>query len=40
MDFGIDYDGRVHVESMSFNNTDEIQRLIEESIELVFKTID
>ena len=40
MDFGIDYDGRVHVESMSFNNTDELQRLIEESIELVFKTID
>ena len=40
MDFGIDYDGRIHVENMSFNNIDEIQRLIEEAIEQTFKTIE
>jgi len=38
--FCIDYDSRIAVESMSFQNTDEIQRLVEEAIEQTFKTID
>ena len=40
LDFCIDYDSRIAVESMSFQNTDEIQRLVEEAIEQTFKTID
>ena len=40
IDFCIDYDSRIAVESMSFQNTDEIQRLVEEAIEQTFKTID
>ena len=40
IDFCIDYDSRIAVESMSFQNTDEIQRLVEEAVEQTFKTID
>ena len=40
IDFCIDYDSRIAVENMSFQNTDEIQRLIEEAVEQTFKTID
>jgi hypothetical protein len=40
LDFCIDYDSRIAVESMSFQNTDEIQRLIEEAVEQTFKTIE
>ena len=40
LDFCIDYDSRIAVESMSFQNTDEIQRLVEEAVEQTFKTID
>ncbi len=40
IDFCIDYDSRIAVESMSFQNTDEIQRLVEEAVEQTFKTIE
>ena len=40
IDFCIDYDSRIAVENMSFQNTDEIQRLIEEAVEQTFKTIE
>ena len=40
IDFCIDYDSRIAVENMSFQNTDEIQRLVEEAVEETFKTID
>ena len=40
MDFCIDYDGRIVAENISFHNTYEIQRLVEEAIEATFKTID
>lgn len=40
VDFCIDYDSRVAVENMSFQNIDEVQRLIEEAIEQTFKTIE
>ena len=40
IDFCIDYDSRIAVESMSFQNTDEIQRLVEEAVEQTFKTIN
>ena len=40
MDFCIDYDSRIAVESMAFQNIDEIQRLVEEAIEQTFKTIE
>ncbi len=40
IDFCIDYDSRIAVENMSFQNTDEIQRLVEEAVEQTFKTID
>lgn len=40
IDFCIDYDSRISVENMSFQNVDEIQRLIEEAIEQTFKTIE
>lgn len=40
IDFCIDYDSRIAVENMSFQNVDEIQRLIEEAVEQTFKTID
>ena len=37
MDFCIDYDSRIAVESMAFQNIDEIQRLVEEAVEASFK---
>ena len=40
IDFCIDYDSRIAVENMSFQNVDEIQRLIEEAVEQTFKTIE
>jgi len=40
IDFCIDYDNRIAVENMSFQNIDEIQRLVEEAVEQTFKTID
>lgn len=40
IDFCIDYDSRIAVENMSFQNVDEIQRLVEEAVEQTFKTIE
>ena len=40
IDFCIDYDSKIAVENMSFQNVDEIQRLIEEAVEASFKVTE
>ena len=36
IDFGLDYDGRVHCESFSFDNAYDLQREIYEAVEYLF----